>query len=47
MPPVCAEAPRSDGAVIRVEASGVCRSDWHFCSQDLGWIGFNLALSVG
>ena len=21
-------APRADGAVVRVEASGVCRSDW-------------------
>lgn len=38
------EAPRPDGAVVRVEASGVCRSDWHFWNQDLGWIGFNLAL---
>jgi D-arabinose 1-dehydrogenase-like Zn-dependent alcohol dehydrogenase len=38
------EAPRADGALIRVEASGVCRSDWHFWNQDLGWIGFNLLL---
>ncbi len=37
-------APRADGAVVRVEASGVCRSDWHFWNQDLGWIGLNLAL---
>jgi D-arabinose 1-dehydrogenase-like Zn-dependent alcohol dehydrogenase len=37
-------APRTDGAVIRVEASGVCRSDWHFWNQDMGWIGFNLPL---
>jgi D-arabinose 1-dehydrogenase-like Zn-dependent alcohol dehydrogenase len=37
-------APRADGAVVRVEASGVCRSDWHFWNQDLGWIGFNLPL---
>jgi propanol-preferring alcohol dehydrogenase len=37
-------APRADGAVIRVEASGVCRSDWHFWNQDLEWIGFNLPL---
>ena len=36
--------PRPDGAVVRVEASGVCRSDWHFWNQDLGWMGFNLAL---
>lgn len=38
------EAPRPDGAVVRVEASGVCRSDWHFWNQDLGWVGFNLPL---
>jgi D-arabinose 1-dehydrogenase-like Zn-dependent alcohol dehydrogenase len=37
-------APRADGAVVRVEASGVCRSDWHFWNQDLAWMGFNLAL---
>jgi len=37
-------APRADGAVVRVEASGVCRSDWHFWNQDLGWMGFNLTL---
>jgi propanol-preferring alcohol dehydrogenase len=36
--------PRADGAVVRVEASGVCRSDWHFWNQDLAWIGFNLTL---
>lgn len=36
--------PLADGAVIRVEASGVCRSDWHFWNQDLGWIGLNLTL---
>lgn len=37
-------APPADGAVVRVEVSGVCRSDWHFWNQDLGWIGFNLPL---
>jgi len=37
-------APRADGAVVRVEASGVCRSDWHFWNQDLEWIGLNLKL---
>lgn len=36
--------PRGDGALVRVEASGVCRSDWHFWNQDLTWIGFNLTL---
>lgn len=37
-------APRADGAVIRVEASGICRSDWHFWNQDLQWMGFTLPL---
>jgi propanol-preferring alcohol dehydrogenase len=37
-------APRADGAVVRVEASGVCRSDWHFWNQDLAWMGLNLVL---
>jgi propanol-preferring alcohol dehydrogenase len=36
--------PRADGALIRVEASGVCRSDWHFWNQDCVWMGFNLEL---
>jgi propanol-preferring alcohol dehydrogenase len=40
------ETPRADGAVIRVEASGVCRSDWHFWNQDMGWVGFNLRLQA-
>lgn len=30
---VCDPAPSADGAVIRVEATGLCRSDWH------GWRG--------
>lgn len=37
-------APQANGAVIRVEASGVCRSDWHFWNHDLEWLGFNLSL---
>ena len=37
-------APRGDGAVVRVEASGVCRSDWHLWNQDLAWVGMNLKL---
>jgi len=28
-------SPRPDGALIRVEACGVCRSDWHFWNQDM------------
>jgi threonine dehydrogenase-like Zn-dependent dehydrogenase len=27
-------APRADGAVVRVEACGVCRSDWHFWNNN-------------
>jgi D-arabinose 1-dehydrogenase-like Zn-dependent alcohol dehydrogenase len=37
-------APRADGAVVRVEASGVCRSDWHFWNEDWTWMGLNLPL---
>ncbi|MGC3998021.1 MAG: zinc-binding dehydrogenase [Anaeromyxobacter sp.] len=33
-----------DGAIIRVEASGICRSDWHFWNHDLTWFGFELKL---
>lgn len=29
-----------DGAIVRVEASGICRSDWHLWQGDWGWIGF-------
>ena len=28
-----------DGAVVRVEANGVCRSDWHGWAGDWDWIG--------
>ena len=38
------DSPRADGAVVRVEACGVCRSDWHFWNHDLNWVGFNLQL---
>jgi Alcohol dehydrogenase GroES-like domain len=37
-------APRADGAVVRVEASGICRSDWHFWNEDWTWMGLNLQL---
>ena len=33
--PECA----AEGAVVRVEANGVCRSDWHGWVGDWGWIG--------
>jgi D-arabinose 1-dehydrogenase-like Zn-dependent alcohol dehydrogenase len=27
------------GAVVRVEANGICRSDWHFWQGDWAWLG--------
>ncbi|GAX90136.1 zinc-dependent alcohol dehydrogenase family protein [Effusibacillus lacus] len=33
-----------DGAIIRVEANGVCRSDWHAWVGDWDWIGIQLPL---
>ncbi len=33
--PQCA----TDGAIIRVEANGVCRSDWHAWAGDWSWLG--------
>jgi D-arabinose 1-dehydrogenase-like Zn-dependent alcohol dehydrogenase len=32
-------APAAHGAVVRVEANGVCRSDWHGWIGDWDWIG--------
>jgi D-arabinose 1-dehydrogenase-like Zn-dependent alcohol dehydrogenase len=31
--------PQSHGAVIRVEANGICRSDWHLWTGDWTWLG--------
>jgi len=33
-------APESTGAVLKVEATGVCRSDWH------GWMGHDKDIRV-
>ena len=33
-------------ALVRVEACGVCRSDWHLWQGDLSWVGFELPLPV-
>ncbi len=33
----------SHGAVIRVEANGVCRSDWHGWTGDWDWLGVKFA----
>ena len=32
------------GVVIRVEANGICRSDWHFMMGDWDWIGLQVNL---
>jgi D-arabinose 1-dehydrogenase-like Zn-dependent alcohol dehydrogenase len=34
----------ADGAIVRVEASGICRSDWHLWQGDWGWVGFKVRL---
>jgi len=41
--------PGADGALIRTEACGVCRSDWHLWQGDLTWVGVkvNLPLVMG
>jgi D-arabinose 1-dehydrogenase-like Zn-dependent alcohol dehydrogenase len=31
-----------DGAVIRVEANGICRTDWHLWTGDWTWVGIQL-----
>ncbi len=28
-----------DSAIVKVEANGICRSDWHWWMRDWGWIG--------
>ncbi|MCL8207769.1 MAG: zinc-dependent alcohol dehydrogenase family protein [Actinomycetia bacterium] len=33
-----------DGVIIRVEANGICRSDWHAWQGDWSWIGMRLRL---
>ncbi|WP_254762341.1 zinc-dependent alcohol dehydrogenase family protein [Natrinema marinum] len=36
---VDAPEPTPDGAVVELEACGVCRSDWHGWQGDWGWLG--------
>ncbi|WP_408959927.1 zinc-dependent alcohol dehydrogenase family protein [Natrinema sp. 74] len=36
---VDAPEPAPDGAVVELEACGVCRSDWHGWQGDWGWLG--------
>src|SRR5262245_66473562 len=31
-----------NGAVIRVEANGICRTDWHLWTGDWSWVGVAL-----
>jgi D-arabinose 1-dehydrogenase-like Zn-dependent alcohol dehydrogenase len=35
----------TDGAVVRVEASGICRSDWHLVAGRLGMDRFQAAIA--
>ncbi len=45
MPLVVKEVPdpkcAPNGAIVRVEANGVCRSDWHAWSGDWSWMGLS------
>ena len=36
----------SNGAILRAEAEGVCRSDWHAWSGDWSWIGLTPTLPL-
>src|SRR5690242_18155125 len=36
--------PPEKGVVVRVEANGICRSDWHLWMGDWSWIGLQLPL---
>ena len=35
-------SPAPDGALIRVEANGICRTDWHLWTGDWTWVGIQL-----
>jgi len=35
-------SPGPDGAVIRVEANGICRTDWHLWTGDWSWVGIQI-----
>jgi D-arabinose 1-dehydrogenase-like Zn-dependent alcohol dehydrogenase len=37
-------AVESHGAIVRVEANGICRTDWHGWVGDWDWIGWKLPL---
>jgi len=38
--------PGPDSALIRVEACGICRSDWHLWQGDWAWMGIQPALPL-
>ena len=37
-------SPAPNGAVVRVEANGICRTDWHLWTGDWSWFGIQLPL---
>ncbi|WP_067928645.1 zinc-dependent alcohol dehydrogenase family protein [Alicyclobacillus shizuokensis] len=39
-------SPSPQDAVVRVEASGICRSDWHGWMGDLSWLGLSPQLPI-
>ena len=38
--------PGPTDVLIRVEANGICRTDWHFWNGDWAWVGFQAPLPV-
>jgi alcohol dehydrogenase, propanol-preferring len=36
--------PGDQDAVVRVEACGICRSDWHLWQEDWSWVGVSVPL---
>ena len=39
-------SPGPDSALVRVEACGICRSDWHLWQGDWAWMGIQPALPL-
>jgi D-arabinose 1-dehydrogenase-like Zn-dependent alcohol dehydrogenase len=37
-------SPAPNGAVVRVEANGICRTDWHLWVGDWSWFGIQLPM---
>lgn len=35
-----------DDAIVRIEANGICRSDWHLWQGDWDWVGVSLPLPI-